>query len=506
MHGGVALAFGGEGDFRNSGKARQIGFVDAELACRDDQRAFRRVALYFPAILAVRQRRVIGERRRTERLRNRIANRRGFGERRSVDAEVALRNVATAADLDERPGREDRPYRHFVSGQRAGLVGADHRRSAERLDGRKLSYDGIGGRHAPHAEAQPNGDDGRQRLGDRRDRERHGEQEQAENRVQIQDGTAEQPRCEHHGANSEHDRAKALAGAVKFLLKRRRLLLGGFQQTGDAADLGPHAGRDDHGAATAIGRDRARKQHVAAVAEADIGVDRLRLLRHRHALAGQGSLVDVEIGAFDDPGVRRNLVPGFDQHDVARHDVVSRDALALAVTNHRRFGSGKRHQGANRALRPRLLEISEHGVQHDDRQDDDGLVGQRALAWILQQPLDPRNNRRDEQDDDKEILELLDEPPPPWRFRRALQLVRSVLVETPLRLGAAQAARRVGPECRDDRFNRFTVRRRRNTRLGRARPGRVFSDVILLARLGKGLQHWSSCAHEVAMRWVARRN
>ena len=33
---------------------------------------------------------------------------------------------------------------------------------------------------------KPNGDDGRQRLGDRRDRERHGEQEQAENRVQVQ--------------------------------------------------------------------------------------------------------------------------------------------------------------------------------------------------------------------------------------------------------------------------------------------------------------------------------
>ena len=95
------------------------------------------------------------------------------------------------------------------------------------------------------------------------------------------------------------------------------------------------------------------------------------------------------------------------------------------------------------------------------------------------------------------------EPPPPRRFRRALQLVRPVLVETPLRLGAAQAARGVGPECRDDRFNRFTVRRRRNVCVGRAQPGRVFGDVILPARLGKGLQHWSSCAHEVSMRWRA---
>ena len=132
------------------------------------------------------------------------------------------------------------------------------------------------------------------------------------------------------------------------------------------------------------------------------------------------------------------------------------------------FGGRKGHQRAHRALRPRLLEIAEHGVQHDDRQDDDGLVGQGGFARILQQPLDPRNDRRNQQDDDQEILELLGEPPPPWRFRRALQLVRSVLVETPLRLRrrSSRASRRSRAPRRP--IHRFTVRRLRNACVGRA--------------------------------------
>ena len=52
------------------------------------------------------------------------------------------------------------------------------------------------------------------------------------------------------------------------------------------------------------------------------------------------------------------------------------------------FRSGKGHQRPHRTLGARFLEKAEQGVQHDDRQDDDRLVGQGALARVLQQPLD----------------------------------------------------------------------------------------------------------------------
>ncbi len=78
--------------------------------------------------------------------------------------------------------------------------------------------------------------------------------------LRLIDRTGEQPGRKHDGANSQHDDAEALAGAVEFLLQRRRLLLGRFEEPSDAADLGRHAGRDNHGPAAAIGRDRAREQ------------------------------------------------------------------------------------------------------------------------------------------------------------------------------------------------------------------------------------------------------
>ena len=362
MDGGVALALGGEGDFRDAREARQLGFADAELARRDDQRAFGRVALHLPAALAVRQRRVVGERRRAQHLRHGIAGRRRFGERCAVDGEVALRDVAAAADLDQRAGREDRPHRHLVAGQRAGLVGADHGRGAERLDRRQLAHDGVGGRHAPHAEAQPHGHDRRQRLGDRRDRERHGEQEQAENGVEVQHGAAEQPGREHDGADPQHDDAEALAGAVEFLLQRRRLLLGGFQQAGDAADLGRHAGRDDHGAAAAIGGDRAREQHVAAVAEADIGVDRpaspcvtgtLSPVRGASSVWRLAlSMMRASAGILS-PASTSTMSPGTMSWAAMRWRSPSRITVE--------FRGGKGHQRAHRLLGPRLLEDSRAG-------------------------------------------------------------------------------------------------------------------------------------------------
>ena len=49
---------------------------------------------------------------------------------------------------------------------------------------------------------------------------------------------------------------------------------------------------------------------------------------------------------------------------------------------------------------------------------------------------------------------MLEQPLPPRRFRRALELVRPVLLKAALRLGSAQAARGIGAERRDHRFGR----------------------------------------------------
>ena len=152
----------------------------------------------------------------------------------------------------------------------------------------------------------------------------------------------------------------------------------------------------------------------------------------------------MQIRVLDEAGVRRHPIAGLDHDDVAGNDLVGRDSLALAVADHGRFGRCKRHQRSNGALGARLLEEAEQGVEHDDEQDDDRLIGQGGLARILQQPLDHGDDGGDEQDDHQEVLELLDQPRPPGRFRRALELVRTVLLEAPLRLRCG-SSRAPGP-------------------------------------------------------------
>ena len=368
-------------------------------------------------------------------------------------------NVAAAVNVDELVGRGNFPHGHFVAGERAGLVGAYYGRGAEGLDCRKLAHDGIGRRHAPYPEAQPHGHDRRQRLRDGGYSERHGEQEQAEDRVEIHDRAGEQPGREHDGANSEHDDAQALAGSVELLLQRRRFLLRRFEQAGDAANLGPHSGRDDDGPTTPVCSDRAREQYVAAVADSDIAVERLRFLPHRYAFAGQWRFVRMQIRIFDQARVRRDSISGLDHDDVAGDDLLGGDALTLTVADHRRFRCGQRHQRANGTFRARFLEKAEQRIEYDDEQDDDGFVGKRGLARVLQQPFRHRNDGGHEQDDHQEVLKLLEQPPPPRGFRGALEPVRTMLLEAPVRLVSAQPAHQVGAERRDHGLRRLAMSR-----------------------------------------------
>ena len=174
----MTLALGREWHFGDAREALELFLTQAEFSRGDNERAFGRIALHAPALLVMDKRRVIGERSGAQCAFDRATNILGLRQRLAVERELAFRDIAAAADLDLGAGRVDRAHRHFIAGQRAGLVGADHGRGAERLDRRKLAHDGIRGRHAAHAQTKTNGHDRRQRLRNRRDRKRDREQEQ----------------------------------------------------------------------------------------------------------------------------------------------------------------------------------------------------------------------------------------------------------------------------------------------------------------------------------------
>ncbi|MPN05820.1 hypothetical protein SDC9_153074 [bioreactor metagenome] len=64
---------------------------------------------------------------------------------------------------------------HFILGQGAGFVGADHRNASQSLHRLQFADDGILPGHGPGAEGEHNGNDGAQRLRNGRHRQRHGE-------------------------------------------------------------------------------------------------------------------------------------------------------------------------------------------------------------------------------------------------------------------------------------------------------------------------------------------
>ena len=171
-----ALGLGGERDLVDARELRvELGLVEAGLGGGHDQRALGRVAFDLPR--ARRPRRGRSARRRRAPPRAAVSQ---TGSDGSTGCAVA-RELALAARSPRRRPRASRPAtkilrdRHLVLGQRAGLVGADDRGAAERLDRGQAADQRVALDHPLHAERERDGDHGRQRLGHDGDRQRDAE-------------------------------------------------------------------------------------------------------------------------------------------------------------------------------------------------------------------------------------------------------------------------------------------------------------------------------------------
>ena len=199
-----------------------------------------------------------------------------------------------------------------------------------------------------------------------------------------------------------------------MLLLRARL----FNQSGDAAQLGLHRRGHDDGLAGARRDAGAHEHHVLAVAERDVALFQSRgLLRHRLRLAGQRGLDALERGRFQEPGIGRDQVAGFQREDVTGDDSRGRNRSDLPVAPHLGLGRGHLLERRDGLLRVELLVEADDGVEDDDGEDGDGV------HHFAQHAGD--DTGRDENPDD-EALELAEE-----NLQRAdalafLQFVRAV--------------------------------------------------------------------------------
>ncbi len=219
------------------------GSLGQHLAGKGQKRALHRVALHAPDPGLAMQFRVVAQRRGTGEIAQPPARRR----------DRAIGGIALAAHGIAPAGHHDRRHRHLVPGQRAGLVGADHRHRANRLDRRQPPHDGMAPRHRLHADGQRDGHHRRQPLGDRRHRHADHDHEQVGKVAVLHEGAEGQQQ-----ARDQQDQQAQPAREMVHLPDQRRGQ--GFhprQQPANAADFRGSPGRGDDPAPGALGHQRA---------------------------------------------------------------------------------------------------------------------------------------------------------------------------------------------------------------------------------------------------------
>ena len=200
----------------------------------------------------------------------------------------------------------------------------------------------------------------------------------------------------------------------------------------------------------------AAEDHVVAVAERGLVVDRPRVLGNRQAFAGQRRFRRLQRRRFDQARVGGNRVAFFDQDEIARDHFGGGNRPPLAAADDP--GASRRHGAQRRDGRfgARLLQVADGRVEQHDGKDRDGFVGQRGVA--LDEPERERDGRGDEEQDDEHVLELREEAPPPRHRRLRGELVAAVPLEPRRRFGVFQPAARIRAERGDQFSGALTVR------------------------------------------------
>ena len=274
-------------------EASQSGASD--LARQREQRAFHGIALDLPAGPGVLQQRVV-----TKRSGEGDLGQNGVFVRRDpvvLPKDRALGSIAVTGHPIEPPGGGEAGDRHGVAGEGAGLVRADHRHRAQRLDGGQLTHDGIAPRHGPHPDGERDGQHGGKPLGDGGHREaddRH--KEIAEGEVPHEAAIAQQ-----HRPGDEDDAGEPTGEAVHLRQQRRPHGLDARKHPADLPDLRRGAGRGDDACSGPGGDRRSGMQHRAAIAERAVLGHRGGALLDGDRLAGQHGFLHLQRMRFEQP-------------------------------------------------------------------------------------------------------------------------------------------------------------------------------------------------------------
>jgi hypothetical protein len=184
--------------------------------------------------------------------------------------------------------------------------------------------------------------------------------------------------------------------------------------------------------------------------------ERLAILAHRQAFAGQGGLGGLQRNRLDQARIGRNGVAFLDADDVPGHQLLGRHAAPGAVADHVRLRGRHAPQGGQGLLGARLLDAAHKRIEQHHREDSDCLVRQRRVP--LSEPQAGRDQRSGQQQDDQRVAELREELAPGGQRLLRGELVTPVALEPQPRLGVAQAAARVAAQRGEHRVGRLAIR------------------------------------------------
>ena len=367
--------------------------VHPELGRERVEGALGRIALDRPDALALEQLRIVAEQRHAaQQLEHRI-----LARGRAVLLDLALGRVAVAGDLVSCLGGGGRHDHHLHQGQRAGLVGADARHRAEGLHRGQAPDDGVALGHPLHADRERDRDDRRQALRNHRHRDaRHRLEELHESHALHPPAVGEDQDARHpdHGGDG-------VAELLDLAQQRRLERADAGEQLVDAAQLRLAAGPDHHARGAAGDDHGAGEHHAFAIPDRRLLGDRIGGLVRGHQLAGERRFLGPQVLDIGEPEVGRHLVAQFEQHDVARHELIRRQHARRAAAQGPRFGRQHVADRIQRLLRSPLLDEPEQPVDDDDAQNDRG-VDPQAQHHL--------GEARAKQHVDQDVVELGDEP------------------------------------------------------------------------------------------------
>ena len=300
---------------------------------------------------------------------------------------------------------------HLILGQGAGLIRADHLGAAQGLHSGQAADHCIALAHIGNADGQHHRHHRSQALGDSGNCQGHRHHKGGQHALQREGTSHHQVKDKDEHADAQHQLRQGLAQLIQTALQGGLLIGRIGQRTGDLAHLGVHTSAGDQGTAAAIHHGGAHIAHILAVAQGHFVLavgqaQRLDDLVDRHALAGKGSLLDLEAGALQQAAVCRDAVAGFQHHHITGHQLVAVHGLLLAVPQHLAGGGGHGLQRFDGRFGLALLQNTQHGVQQHHDQDNEHL----GKAFPCQVVGHSRDGGSHHQDHQHGVLQLCQEP------------------------------------------------------------------------------------------------